>query len=244
MDERDKLILITTSLETVSSYTKTSITTAVAPFIRFGTEINRSIWDFLRQILIEYERCCYVFGGTINRNHDDTMHSVFSPQSVEATKNMKKQIRIVVNRLDEGREWAQNLISDTLLYGTIQSDAGYPIDHVHWQRILDFAFDDSIEKITKDFDDLRLYTQGLRERRIFERQRLAQDAQTPVVHTFDQELQPDEYEPDNKPNRPTNNDSDGSYSDDSYHNTRDGYSIPKKVSFYNSICSDQNPSTY
>ena len=40
---------------------------------------------------------------------------------------------------------------------------------------------------------------------------------------------------------PTFNDSDGSYSDDSYHNTHDGYSIPKKASFYTSICSDQNP---
>ena len=157
---------------------------------------------------------------------------------------LPSRIRIVVNRLDEGREWAQNLISDTLLYGTIQSDAGYPIDHVHWQKILDFAFNDSIERITKDFDDLRLYTQGLRERRILERQRLAQEAQPLVVHAFDQELQPNEYEPDKKPDRPTNDDSDGSYSDDSYHNTHDGYSIPKRASFYNSICSDQNPSTY
>ena len=55
-----------------------------------------------------------------------------------------------------------------------------------------------------------------------------------VEHTFDQDLPPDEYESDYK-------DPDESYSDDSYHNTHDGYAIPKKASFYISICSDQNP---
>ena len=199
MDDRDELILISTNLEKVSCYTKTTIATAVAPFIRFGPEMNRGIWAFLHQVLAEYERCYYVFGGTINRNHDDTMHSVFSPQSVEATKNMKKQIRIAINRLDGGREWAQNIIMDTLLYGTLQSDAGVPINNVHWQEIIDFAFDDSIKNITKDFDALRHYTRGLRERRMLQLQQPVHDAHSPVVHTFDQELPPDEYEPYNKP---------------------------------------------
>ena len=61
------------------------------------------------------------------------------------------------------------------------------------------------------------------------------------IYSTKKQLQPEEYEPDNKFSRSINNDSDGSYSDDSYHNTHDGYSIPKKASFYASICSDQNP---
>jgi hypothetical protein len=241
VNERNELILLTTSIERVSCYTKNTITTAVSPFIRFGTETNRSIWAFLHQVLTEYERCCNVFGGLIERNHDDTMHSVFSPQSAEATKNMKKQIRNVVNRLDEGREWAQNIISDTMLYGTLNSNAGRPIDQDHWQRLIDHAFDNSTDKIAKDFDALRAYTQRLRERRILERQQPPQAVHPSEVHEYDQDAPPDEYNHETKPDHPDNLKSDESYSDDSYHNTHDGYAIPKKASFYTSICSDQNP---
>ena len=188
----------------------------------------------------EFERGILVFGGTIDGHHNDTVLCVFSIDDEEALKIMKKRIKFMIKRLSEGLEWGFTIIEDTLLYGTPKSDAGLPIDAAQWQPAINAAFDESREKMIDCYIAVRFFYGNLRYARLLLVQEVMGNEQAqPIEHIYDQDLQPDEYESNN--DHLTNNDSDGSYSDDSYHNTHDGYSIPKKVSFYASICSGQNP---
>ena len=94
------------------------------------TLIERSVnvWALLRQELAEFDRGIHVFGGSIDGHDNDTVLCVFSPDDEEALKIMKKRIKFVIKRLNEGFAWGHSIIEDTLLYGTPNSDAGVPID--------------------------------------------------------------------------------------------------------------------
>jgi len=176
-----------------------------------------------------------VFGGTIDGTYHETVLCVFSPDDEEALKITKKRIKFMIKLISEGLEWGYSIIENTLLYGTPLSDAGVPIDAAQWQPAIDAAFNESKERLIDSYVAIRFFYGNLRYARLLLVQDVMRDEQAQSVeHTFDQDLPPDEYEPDYK-------DPDESYSDDSYHNTHDGYAIPKKASFYTSICSDQNP---